>query len=379
MSALKFLNLKSFHPTNKANQRRLFIAQEKEKERLRREAEARKEIEMEQELYESRLLALQALHSNELQQSKDSMMKRKAELNNAADTNSQTITGEHKRKRKRSRKKKENANTENSDVSNKANGSKSIEELIKADIDVQQLRFMYNAPPGLKAALDKELEEKRKQTEGQQKTEEEGYIPKHMVPDEVKFPILKNAPVQGTYTENMKLKHKPFGITLRDVKCTRCGNYGHTNIDRECPLRDKLPVDEKKLAHQDPLFMMQQKEEEFNQSSSITSLSHSTKEEEDPEKALEKMTEKEKKDLIKKYKKLKKAEKKEKKRQKKEKRDEKRKRHDTESELSEEETIKKRGRHEDSREYRDRYRDRHHHHHSRNHEKEESWHGYHRE
>lgn len=379
MSALKFLNLKSFHPTNKANQRRLFIAQEKEKERLKREAEARKEIEMEQELYESRLLALQALHSKESQQSKNSMMKRKAELTNAAETTSQTADaslGEHKRKRKRARKKKGNVNTENNDINNNDNESKSMEELIKADIDAQQLRFMYNAPPGLKAALDKELEEKKKQTEGQQKLEEEGYIPKHMIPDEVKFPILKNAPVQGTYTENMKLKHKPFGITLRDVKCTRCGNYGHTNIDRECPLRDKLPVDEKKLAYQDPLFMMQQREEKLNQASSNTSVSHQVKEEEeDPEEALEKMTEKEKRDLIKKYKKLKKAEKKEKKRQKKERREEKRKRHDTESELSEEETSKKRRRHEEPREHRDRY----HHHHSHYSEREEGRHGYHRE
>ncbi|KAL5571289.1 hypothetical protein UlMin_020886, partial [Ulmus minor] len=42
---------------------------------------------------------------------------------------------------------------------------------------------------------------------------------------------------------------KPFGIELRNVKCLRCGNYGHQSGDRECPVQDE----ENRLKRDDPL------------------------------------------------------------------------------------------------------------------------------
>jgi len=75
-----------------------------------------------------------------------------------------------------------------------------------------------------------------------------------------KFPFLKNAPVQGIYTENMKITHKPFGIELRNVKCARCGNWGHTSGDRECPMKDFNPNDSQRQKLEDPLTHIQSRE-----------------------------------------------------------------------------------------------------------------------
>ncbi|KAB5574562.1 hypothetical protein DKX38_001756 [Salix brachista] len=47
---------------------------------------------------------------------------------------------------------------------------------------------------------------------------------------------------------------KPFGIEVRNVKCLRCGKYGHQSGDRECPLKDVImPNEESRLKRDDPL------------------------------------------------------------------------------------------------------------------------------
>ena len=51
-----------------------------------------------------------------------------------------------------------------------------------------------------------------------------------------RFPELAGAPVEGDYAKNVKLTFQPFGKQLRNVKCARCGEWGHEANDRECPL-----------------------------------------------------------------------------------------------------------------------------------------------
>lgn len=47
---------------------------------------------------------------------------------------------------------------------------------------------------------------------------------------------------------------KPFGVEVRNVKCLRCGTYGHQSGDRECPLKDIImPNEESRLKRDDPL------------------------------------------------------------------------------------------------------------------------------
>lgn len=49
-------------------------------------------------------------------------------------------------------------------------------------------------------------------------------------------------------------RSKPFGVEIRNVKCLRCGNFGHQSGDRECPLKDAvMPSEESRLKRDDPL------------------------------------------------------------------------------------------------------------------------------
>lgn len=56
-----------------------------------------------------------------------------------------------------------------------------------------------------------------------------------------RFPILKDAPVEGKYTETIRVNFNPVGLWLRNVRCIRCGEWGHQSGDRECKLRDHNP------------------------------------------------------------------------------------------------------------------------------------------
>ncbi|XP_062230292.1 uncharacterized zinc finger CCHC domain-containing protein At4g19190-like [Phragmites australis] len=71
------------------------------------------------------------------------------------------------------------------------------------------------------------------------------------LPTEQEFEVLKNAPRLDT---SAPVRIKPFGVEVRNVRCLRCGNYGHQNVDRECPLKDAImPNEESRLKRDDPL------------------------------------------------------------------------------------------------------------------------------
>lgn len=47
---------------------------------------------------------------------------------------------------------------------------------------------------------------------------------------------------------------KPFAIEIRNVKCAKCGAFGHQSGDRECPLKDVItPSEVERLRRNDPL------------------------------------------------------------------------------------------------------------------------------
>jgi len=62
---------------------------------------------------------------------------------------------------------------------------------------------------------------------------------------EIKFDWQKNAPRDSHFNDmgevrNSIFNHKPFGIEVRNVKCLKCGEWGHSNFDRVCPLFGKV-------------------------------------------------------------------------------------------------------------------------------------------
>ncbi|GAB5033999.1 protein kinase [Nannochloropsis oceanica] len=78
-----------------------------------------------------------------------------------------------------------------------------------------------------------------------------------------RFPILRNAPVEGAYAQNVKLTFNPVGFTIRNCQCLKCGAYGHTSGDRECPLWGEITsLNAARLRREDPLTYMEKDEEE---------------------------------------------------------------------------------------------------------------------
>jgi CBF1 interacting corepressor len=58
---------------------------------------------------------------------------------------------------------------------------------------------------------------------------------------EERFPMLKGVPTIGDYTEKIAIRPRPLGIEIRNVRCARCGQWGHVSGDRECPMLDQNP------------------------------------------------------------------------------------------------------------------------------------------
>ena len=70
-----------------------------------------------------------------------------------------------------------------------------------------------------------------------------------------RHPQLKNAPVEGAFVKssNTQLKYKPFNDVIRNVRCLRCGQWGHQSGDRECSLFHFNPLDHARQLREDPM------------------------------------------------------------------------------------------------------------------------------
>ncbi|XP_011071874.1 uncharacterized zinc finger CCHC domain-containing protein At4g19190 [Sesamum indicum] len=209
-----FLNQKPWHPLSYPNQRRKWIAEQTHSQKQRRAEEVAREYAQEQEFLRQTALI--------------------------------------------SKKEKEKL------------------EMMKA------ISFMYVKPPGYNAESAKAAEmadEKKKQEDEKilkepsvdgasssmkketmtSTAEKRKPVPKDVfgrpLPTEEQFEVLKNAPRLETGVPG---RVKPFGIEIRNVKCLRCGNYGHQSGDRECPLKDAImPNEESRLKRDDPLTAIQ--------------------------------------------------------------------------------------------------------------------------
>lgn len=137
----------------------------------------------------------------------------------------------------------------------------------------RSVSFLYETPAGLEFAQEKQKELERAQEEKAEADTREKARAKYEGPREVsydelkrksyaevqaeRFPQLKNAPTQGTYTKDVITHHNPLGMQIRNVRCMRCGKYGHKSGERECELRDENPFDSARQEKEDPLTIMQ--------------------------------------------------------------------------------------------------------------------------
>ena len=97
------------------------------------------------------------------------------------------------------------------------------------------MAFMYQAPPGMV------------QKQKHEKTPAEKDVERHGA-------LLEHAPRAGAHTTEMNVTHKPFGVELRNARCTKCGAFGHQMGDRECPLRNEVhALDVQRKAMEDPV------------------------------------------------------------------------------------------------------------------------------
>ena len=127
----------------------------------------------------------------------------------------------------------------------------------------EHVNFLYAAPPGLVQVTTDGAREKQQRTieedeavrefrrkaarrgESQRKLERDvGHRAQETltIKDQVdRFPVLKGAPVEGKYTETIRVQFNPLGLRLRNVRCLRCSEWGHQSGDRECRLRNVNP------------------------------------------------------------------------------------------------------------------------------------------
>ncbi|XP_057761539.1 uncharacterized zinc finger CCHC domain-containing protein At4g19190 [Arachis stenosperma] len=206
-----YLNQKPWHPLSYPNQRRKWIAEQTHAHRQRRSEEVAREYAQEQEFFrQTNLISKKDKEKVELMQAVSFMYVRPPGYN--AEAAKAAELADEKRKE---------------ELSNGAGGPSSS-----------------SVPPSSLPDKDHLGEEKKKKPR-----------PKDVfgrpLPTEEEFEILKNAPKLETGVAG---RVKPFGVEVRNVKCLRCGNYGHQSGDRECPLKDVImPNEESRLKRDDPL------------------------------------------------------------------------------------------------------------------------------
>jgi CBF1 interacting corepressor len=141
------------------------------------------------------------------------------------------------------------------------------------------MNFMYSAPPGYDAKQGEKdsgggEDEAVKDFERRMKKHNENFSSSAMqnklekdvgrkrstaltLEEQVeRFPMLKNAPVEGAYTADVKINFNPLGVQINNTRCLRCGEWGHRSGDRECKLRDFNPHDAARQKREDPMTYM---------------------------------------------------------------------------------------------------------------------------
>ncbi|THG10521.1 uncharacterized zinc finger CCHC domain-containing protein At4g19190 [Camellia sinensis] len=212
-----YLNQKPWHPLSYPNQRRKWIAEQTHVQRERRAEEVAREFAHEQEFFrQAALVSKKEKEKMEMMKAVSFMYVRPPGYNPES-AQAAEIADE--------RKNQEQSNPQKDPSVGGASTSMPLEGM-----------------PGRDRPRDEKKKPKPKDVFGR------------ALPTEEQFEILKNAPRMET---GAPARVKPFGVEVRNVKCLRCGNFGHQSGDRECPLKDAImPNEESRLKRDDPLTAM---------------------------------------------------------------------------------------------------------------------------
>lgn len=199
-----YLNQKPWHPLSYPNQRRKWIAEQTHSERQRKAEEVGREFAQEQDFFRtSALLSSKEREKMEVMQAVGFMYMRPPGYN-----------------------------AESARAAEIADEKKSITD-----------DSILNSDDAAAAPENKMIDGKRKPRMKD--------LYGRTVPTEEEFPVLKNAP---RLESGASARVKPFGVEIRNVKCARCGAFGHQSGDRECPLKDSItPSEEARQRRDDPL------------------------------------------------------------------------------------------------------------------------------
>lgn len=87
--------------------------------------------------------------------------------------------------------------------------------------DKLSVNFMYEPPPGIKRDIPETTVDGGAAAEPQYKFE---------------WQRKYNAPRESYCKGDTEIRDQPFGIQVRNVRCLKCGKYGHINTDKECQM-----------------------------------------------------------------------------------------------------------------------------------------------
>ncbi|ERM94763.1 hypothetical protein AMTR_s00011p00259480 [Amborella trichopoda] len=227
-----YLNQKPWHPLSYPNQRRKWIAEQTDAQHHRRAQEVAREFAQEQEFFrQTAAISKKEKEKVELMQAVSFMYVRPPGYNAESAKAAELV----KKGKKLS----------------KAMVIKSILEIRDLCSTISPFPFNYVLSSYLEK--DSSLPCKDHAHEDKKKPRPKDVFGRTL-PTEEEFEVLKNAPRLET---GVPVRAKPFGVEIRNVKCVRCGTFGHQSGDRECPMRDAImPNEESRLKRDDPLTVI---------------------------------------------------------------------------------------------------------------------------